>query len=61
MCDDDKFGSLEVHTLCDDDMLGSLQVHTLCDDDKFRSLGVYTLCLMMLSLEVYRFTCCVCR
>ena len=42
MCDDDNFGSLEVHTLGDDDRFGGLQVHTLC--------------VMMISLEVWRFT-----
>ena len=42
MCDDDKFGSLEVYTLCV--MMISLEVWKFgslciaCDDDKFVSL-----------------------
>ena len=30
------------------------------DDDQFGSLEVYMLCVMMMSLEVWRFTHCVC-
>ena len=83
MCDDDKFGSLEVYTLCatigsldiwkfrslrnvlDDDKFASSQVlkfggsHVLCDDDKFGSSEVYMLRVMMIGLEVWKFTCCV--
>ena len=47
MCDDDKFGSLEVY---------NLSVVVTC---KFGSLEVYTLCVMMISLEVWKFTYCV--
>ena len=45
VCDDDKFGSLEVYMLCM--MVTSLEVgklgslHTVCDDDNFGSLDVY--------------------
>ena len=45
MCDDDRFGNLEVYTLCA--MMISLKVrrfgslHTVCDDDKFGSLEVH--------------------
>ena len=28
----------------------------MCDDDKFGSLKVYTSCVMMISLEVWKFT-----
>ena len=45
--------------MCDDDKFGSLDVYTLCDDDKFGSLQVRMLCVMMISLEVWRFTRCV--
>ena len=31
----------------------------MCDDDKLEGLIVYILCVMMISLEVYMFTCCV--
>ena len=63
MCDDDKFGSLEVYILCV--MMISLEVwkfgslQNVCDDDKFGSLEVYRLCVMMISLEVWKFTNCV--
>ena len=49
VCDDDKFGSLEVYTLCV--MMISLEVwkstslHVVCDDDKSGSLEVYILCV----------------
>ena len=58
MCAIDKFGSLNI--ACDDDKFGSLEVYrTICDDDKFGSLKVYTLCVMFMSLEAWKFTCCV--
>ena len=44
MCDDDRFGSLEVYMLCA--MRISLEdwnftsLHIVCDDDKFESLEV---------------------
>ena len=60
MCDDDKFGSLEVYKLCV--MMISLEVwkFTNCKwTDKFGSLEVYRLCVMMISLEVWKFTHCV--
>ena len=58
MCDDDKFGSLEVYILCV--TMISLEVwkfevlHIVFDDDKFGSLEVYqfTYFAMMISLEV---------
>ena len=28
----------------------------MCDDDKFGNLEVYTSCVMMISLEVWKFT-----
>ena len=37
VCDDDKFGRLEVYRI-------------VCDDDKFGDSGVYTLCAMMIRL-----------
>ena len=69
MCDDDKFGSLEVYMLCV--MMISLEVckftslHFVCDDDKFGSLEVYKFTSLHVvcdddkfgSLEVY--TLCV--
>ena len=54
MCDDDKFGSLQVYTLCV--MMISLEVwkfgslHIVCDDAKFGSLEVY---------KFTKFTCSV--
>ena len=60
MCDDDTSGGLEVRTLGDDDKFGGLEVHPLGDhEDKFGSFEVYTLFVMMISLEGYKFTCCV--
>ena len=49
-----KFGSLRNCKWTD--KFGSLEV--VCDD-KFKSLEVYKLCVVMISLEVYKFTCCV--
>ena len=46
--------------MCDDDRFGGL--HTVCDDDKSlksTKFEVYTLCVMVISLEVWKFTCCV--
>ena len=55
MCDDDKFGSLEVWKF------GSLKVCVLCvmmislEVWKFGSLEVYILCVMIISLELWKF------
>ena len=60
MCDDDKFGGLEVHTLGDDDRFGGLQVRTLCVMMISFEVCRFTRCvMMMISLEVWRFTRCV--
>ena len=45
MCDDDNFGSLEVWKL-----------QNCTWTDKFGGLEVYTLCVMMINLEVWKFT-----
>ena len=69
MCDDDKFGGLQVYMLCM--MMISLGVrkfgrlHVVCDDDKFGSLEIikftHVVCDddMFGSLEVRKFTYCV--
>ena len=35
------------------------RVHIVYGDVKFGSLEIYTFCVMMISLEVWKFTCCV--
>ena len=58
MCDDDKFGGLDVYTLCM--VMIRLEGYILCV--MMISLEVYTPCVMMISLEVYKvwkFTYCV--
>ena len=68
MCDDDRFGSLEVYALCV--MSIGLEVceftslHNLCENDKFGGsevwkLKIYMLGVMMIILEVWKSTCCV--
>ena len=46
VCDDDKFGSLEVYMLCV--MMIGLEVW------KFGSLNVHMVCVMMIGLKVWR-------
>ena len=45
VCDDDKFGSLEVYMLCvmmiSSEVWKSTNLHSVCDDDKFGSLEVW--------------------
>ena len=47
MCDDDKFGGLEVYIKC--------AIMIRLEAWGFGGLEVYVLCVMMISLEVWKF------